>query len=1041
MKVLICNERFLFRFGLDRVLILLAKGLADRGHEIYMMSAQWDEAVVGPLAKRFIPLPGPADYAQFNEAVADWLRREWNSLFTPSTRPDVVLIGGWPFFAAIEVFAEVCSAVVFVEPGAVPLDGFDEGGLAIQKILRDHRAAYLPKATGACPISQFLAETQTVMDGVAPEQIKTILLGADHMEQVLWENQRLKAAAATPTTLTQKTKHWLQRHLRPQPPTALARVEQLLAKDRHLILNLGRWEANCYKNSESCIELARQLRQDYPDVVLIALADPDKLVVPDDVRHSLVAIGFPDDQELQTIMQKVQLGISVSQWEGFNLPLAEMQWIEQPALVFNLGAHREVVVHPWFLCSDAAEMLEKIRVVLEGQIPEVAIQPEGYKKWRSFFNWQRVVDEYEQHLQGLLAQSPAPRRRMGTGLPLLIIDVTNSCRDPANSGVVRVTRQLSRQIQQRLDPLFVVWDFDRQEYVLPSPAGYRYLQQFNGPQMPMIVQDYIQAGTPPPTLDRFLAQQLELADRPRVFLFAETILDSRCQASQAYVQQRGWESAAILYDLIPMLYPEYCSNGVKSFFEVYLKLVAEVDDAIGISEFSVQCFRDYCDKNELTPGKVSAIMLPGEFGKHQRHTRSNPDPDCLKLLCVSTLEPRKNHRSLIKACAILSQQYPEVKWELTLVGNSYTGAPEIKQAIEGLAAQDSRVQWLGIVDDAQLHQLYHEAHVTVYSSLVEGFGMPILESIWHGRPCLCHHAGVMAELAAQTPGCVALDMTDPESIAAQIVHLAQNPTTIANLTEAACHASLKTWNNYVDEIFHLLDLKELPAMNNALAATRNTWQEILYPICDMPNWQMHDSERMALTGLLARHQPACSIEIGTYYGGSLTLIAEHSEMVFSIDIDPEVGSRFPKPDNVSLFTGPSTAVFPQLMETLAAEDVAVDFILIDGDHSSEGVRRDINLVLSYVPKKTTLVVMHDSFNPGCRQGMLEADWVNCSHVLWVDLDFVPGRVIESTSDNPFGGEMWGGLALAILSPERRSGDLAVLQSARTSFDLALNTRS
>jgi glycosyltransferase involved in cell wall biosynthesis len=627
---------------------------------------------------------------------------------------------------------------------------------------------------------------------------------------------------------------------------------------------------------------------------------------------------------------------------------------------------------------------------------------------------------------------------MGTGLPLLIIDVTNSCRDPANSGVVRVTRQLSRQIQQRLDPLFVVWDFDRQEYVLPSPAGYRYLQQFNGPQMPTIVQDCIQTETTPPTLDRFLAQQLALNDRPRVFLFAETILDSRCHASQAYVQQRGWESAAILYDLIPMLHPEYCSDGIKSFFEVYLKLVAEVDDAIGISEFSVQCFRDYCDKNALTPGGVSAITLPGEFGKHQRNSRSNPNPDCLTMLCVSTLEPRKNHRSLIEACALLSQHHPEVKWELTLVGNSYTGAPEIKQAIETLAAQDSRVQWLGIVDDATLHQLYHDTHITVYSSLVEGFGMPILESIWHGRPCLCHQAGVMAELAAQTPGCVSVDMTDPAAIAAQIVHLAQNPEEIANLTEAACHASLKTWNNYVDEIFHLLDLKELPPMNNALATRpHNTWQEVLYPIGNLPNGPVQ--ERLALMGLLARHRPGCSIAIGS--GGSLGLIAEHSEMVFSIGLDPIAVARFSRPENVSLFPGLAAAVFPKLIQTLGAENVAVDFIVIGGDRSSEGMRRDINLVLSYVPKTTTLVVMHDSFNPGCRQGMLAADWVNCSHVSWVDLDFVPGRMSESTSDNSFGREMMGGLALAILSPEPRSEDLAVLQSARASFDLALNNRS
>lgn len=485
MKVLICNERFLFRFGLDRVLILLAKGLADRGHEIYMMSAQWDEAVVGPITERFIAVPGPADYSQFNQFVADWLRREWDHLFTPSTRPDVVLIGGWPFFAAIEVLAEVCPAVVFVEPGAVPLDGLNEGGLAIQKILRDHRGTYLPKATAACPISQFLAEAQTVIDGVAPERIKTILLGADHMEQVLWHNQRLKATIL-PTTLKQKTKHWLQRRLRPQPPTALGRVERLLSNNKRLILNLGRWEDNCYKNSESCIELARQLNQDYPDVVLITLADSDKLVLPEDVRHNLVAIGFPDDQELQTIMQKVALGISVSLWEGFNLPLAEMQWIEQPALVFNIGAHPEVVVHPWFLCADKAEMLGKIRAVLDGNIP-ATVQP-GYERWRSFFNWQRVVDEYEQYLQELLAKFPtAPRRRMGTELPLLLIDVTNSCRDPANSGVVRVTRQLSRQIQQRLDPLFVVWDFDRKNMCCPVPRainicsnlmGRRYRQSF-----------------------------------------------------------------------------------------------------------------------------------------------------------------------------------------------------------------------------------------------------------------------------------------------------------------------------------------------------------------------------------------------------------------------------------------------------------------------------------------------------------------------------------------------------------------------------------
>ena len=50
---------------------------------------------------------------------------------------------------------------------------------------------------------------------------------------------------------------------------------------------------------------------------------------------------------------------------------------------------------------------------------------------------------------------------------------------------------------------------------------------------------------------------------------------------------------------------------------------------------------------------------------------------------------------------------------------------------------------------------------------------------------------------------------------------------------------------------------------------------------------------------------------------------------------------------------------------------------------------------------------------------------------WVDLDFVPGRVVEN--GGPFDGEMWGGLAMAYLTPEERAGDLVVFASADKMF--------
>src|SRR3546814_9879591 len=50
-------------------------------------------------------------------------------------------------------------------------------------------------------------------------------------------------------------------------------------------------------------------------------------------------------------------------------------------------------------------------------------------------------------------------------------------------------------------------------------------------------------------------------------------------------------------------------------------------------------------------------------------------------------------------------------------------------------------------DDEDLNKLYAASDFTVYPSYEEGFGLPILESLWHARPCICMNQGAMAEVA------------------------------------------------------------------------------------------------------------------------------------------------------------------------------------------------------------------------------------------------------------------------------------------------------
>lgn len=205
----------------------------------------------------------------------------------------------------------------------------------------------------------------------------------------------------------------------------------------------------------------------------------------------------------------------------------------------------------------------------------------------------------------------------------------------------------------------------------------------------------------------------------------------------------------------------------------------------------------------------------------------------------------------------------------------------------------------------------------------------------------------------------------------------------------------------------------------------------------LEGWQMSFDQRFALIGVLSQIKPEISIEIGTFRAGSLSAIARFSQQVYSIDIDSEIparyGQRFP---NVTFEIGRSADVLPELLAHIRSGDRNLGFVLIDGDHSTEGVRQDCNLILTYEPRQPLYVMMHDTFNPAVRQGILSADWQKNPYVHEVHLDFVPGTFRDHKGRSDY-RELWGGLGLAILLPEQRAGDLRLITRCDYAHDVLL----
>jgi hypothetical protein len=208
------------------------------------------------------------------------------------------------------------------------------------------------------------------------------------------------------------------------------------------------------------------------------------------------------------------------------------------------------------------------------------------------------------------------------------------------------------------------------------------------------------------------------------------------------------------------------------------------------------------------------------------------------------------------------------------------------------------------------------------------------------------------------------------------------------------------------------------------------YDDFLFPGVVREHWQMEGPDRIALMGVLARVRPKGALEVGVYYGGSLSLTSQFAQHIIAIDIDPAVRERVKVPANAELMIGNSLDMIPRALERFKKLNLPLEYVLIDADHSKEGVRRDINLVLEYKPERPMLILAHDSGNPDCRAGILAAKWQSNPYVHYVQCDFVPGQIIEHEVHDGR-ATVWGGFALAYLNPQPRASELVVSQGSIT----------
>lgn len=143
------------------------------------------------------------------------------------------------------------------------------------------------------------------------------------------------------------------------------------------------------------------------------------------------------------------------------------------------------------------------------------------------------------------------------------------------------------------------------------------------------------------------------------------------------------------------------------------------------------------DVRAFAPDVRKLAVIP--FGAD--HAPRAPLPQGDHVLCLGTIEPRKNHLALLRAW----ERLPTPRPRLVVVGRAGWDCAGTVQALRAAAAA-GWLTWRPDADDDEVWTLLRSARALAFPSLWEGFGFPPLEAMACGVPVVAHDCAPMREL-------------------------------------------------------------------------------------------------------------------------------------------------------------------------------------------------------------------------------------------------------------------------------------------------------
>ena len=214
-------------------------------------------------------------------------------------------------------------------------------------------------------------------------------------------------------------------------------------------------------------------------------------------------------------------------------------------------------------------------------------------------------------------------------------------------------------------------------------------------------------------------------------------------------QRHGLRTTLICYDVIPALFPQLVVLPPGGFGAYLVDMAWCADEVLCISHHTRKDCEAVLSRLGAPVPPMHVIHLGSEVHASGEPARAPAglavgEGERPFVLFVSTIERRKNHEILYRAWTRLRDQ-GVVPHRLVFVGMQGWGVTDLLNDMRLDPRTQSDIVLLNHVSDAELDWLYRHAAFTVFPSLYEGWGLPLVESLARGKFCLASSAASLPE--------------------------------------------------------------------------------------------------------------------------------------------------------------------------------------------------------------------------------------------------------------------------------------------------------